>query len=99
MFSLNFDRHLRGTQFQFENGYMVSVQWGPTNYCQNYCPFLAFDKNDSYYSCPDAEIAVFDPSGDFVPPERYGFPYEVDDVVAHVTPDKVVDVMALVKSW
>ena len=99
MFTLNFSPCLRGTQFEFKNGYTVSIQWGPSNYCQNYNPSLAHPDDASYRVCSDAEIAVFDPSGDFVPPERYGFPYEMDDVVARVTPDKVVDVMAFVKSW
>lgn len=99
MFNLCFSDYLRGTHFEFENGYTVSVQWGPTNYCRNYNPNLVFISPDNYLTCSDAEIAVFDPNGNFIPPERYGFPYEVDDVVAHVTPDKVVDVMAFVKSW
>ena len=99
MFNLCFDSVLRGTHFQFKNGYTVSVQWGIANYCQNYNLSLPMVDYEDCRTSPDAEIAVFDPHGNFVPPERYGFPYEVDDVVANVTRDKVVDVMAFVKSW
>jgi hypothetical protein len=99
MFNLNFDSYLRGTQFKFKNGYTVSVQWGPANYCQNYNPSIVPLKDTSCRRGADAEIAVFDPDDNFVPPMRYGFPYEADDVVAHVTPDRVVDVMAFVKAW
>lgn len=84
----------RGVHFEFENGYAVSVQWGPVNYCSNYGKHPI--RCDSSVS---AEIAVFDINGNFVKPERYGFPDMTDDVVGHVTPDKVVDVMAFVKSW
>jgi hypothetical protein len=99
MFNLCFSDYLRGTHFEFKNGYTVSVQWGPASYCQNYNPSLIRLDDASCRSCADAEIAVFDPAGNFVPPERYGFPYEMDDVVANVTPDRVVDVMAFVKAW
>ena len=99
MFIINFDAHMRGTQFKFENGYTVSVQWGPANYCRNYNPSAFPLKDTNYRRGRDAEIAVFNPNDDFVSPELYGFPNEVDDVVAYVTPDEVVDVMALVKSW
>jgi hypothetical protein len=99
MFNLCFSSIHRGTQFQFENGYIVSVQWGPANYCQNYNPYIEHFNDTDYRASPDAEIAVLDSIGNFVPPERYGFPDEMDDVVAHVAPDRVVDVMAFVKAW
>lgn len=99
MFNLCFSSILRGTQFTFKNGYTVSVQWGAANYCSNHSASLPMVSYEDCRTCPDAEIAVFDPAGSFVPPERYGFPYEMDDVVAHVAPDRVVDVMAFVKAW
>lgn len=65
MFNLCFSDYLRGTQFTFKNGYTVSVQWGAVNYCSNHRTSLL--NYEDCRTCPDAEIAVFDPAGNFVP--------------------------------
>ena len=67
----------KGFNITFENGWAVSVQWGPGNYCDQKEKMLGID-----YSVPDAfekrqtecgaegsntaEIAVFNPQGDMV---------------------------------
>jgi hypothetical protein len=64
-----------GFQIRFENGWTVSVQFGPTHYCSNrnmddlnvitkmFKPEpLAFGDE---FSCANAEVAVWDAKGDY----------------------------------
>lgn len=57
----------RGVHVRFANGYTLSVQWGPGNYCthqhappgaQGFCGRLGSE---------DAEVAIIDPNGKLVP--------------------------------
>jgi len=55
----------RGFQMTFENGWTISVQFGYGNYCsnRNHPDGLHASKDVWYFSCPDAEIAIWDSSG------------------------------------
>lgn len=74
----------RGFQMQFNNGWRISVQFGPGNYCDN--------RWDSDYEinpvlkdeCENAEIALFDPDGNL----DYN-PEWCDQVKGYVSPDEV----------
>ncbi len=91
----------KGFQMTFPNGLTVSVQWGAGNYCDNYFPedmdfsFSKDAKSDT------AEIAVIDPRGEFIDPQRF-FDYEIrsDGMVAgYFDPSQVVELLANVRDW
>lgn len=49
-----------GVRFKFDNGYELSVQIGPGNYCENYgTPFGRTNEIPTLIDCETAEIAVF----------------------------------------
>ena len=53
-----------GFRMTFNNGYSVSVQWGPSNYCSNQNKRLSLTGTDM--DSATAECAVFSPNGQFV---------------------------------
>lgn len=81
MFRINDNK---GFQVKFDNGYTVSVQFGPGNYASN--RNLDFVENINKPMTADtAETALLDPDGNFVP-------YKDDDVQGYQSP---ADVLAL----
>ena len=74
-----------GFHIKFENGWTVSVQWGPHNYA------------DNYYSAHDvtglpslvAEIAAWDA-------DRNWYEFEDDNVKGYVRPEEVAEFIAMV---
>ena len=95
----------KGVNIQFDNGWAISIQWGPGNYCSNEdlstLPgdegitdwFSQYGKKGS----SDAEIAVFNPSKGMI--ALNGVPHCFDDdgyadtVKGRLTPNQVLDVM------
>lgn len=82
----------KGFHMTFDNGWTVSVQWGPGNYCNNRCvtsdyPDPGARAANHDWASTTAEIAVIDPTGDFRPlrPE--------DDVVGWLKPELVARVL------
>lgn len=74
----------KGFQITFDNGYTVSVQFGPGNYGTNYN--LSFVENmDKPMTATTAETALIAPDGSFVA-------YKDDDVQGYQT---VNDILAL----
>ena len=74
-------KHKLGMHVTCENGNVVSVQWGPGNYCEKYKQRL-----NSPHVTPDsvdAEIAIWDEDGNW-----HGF--ESDDVLGWQKPDQVM---------
>lgn len=61
-----------GFQIEFENKFILSVQFGPNNYCANRkdASFesmqIAIEGNLPDQESPDAEIAIIDSKGEFV---------------------------------
>jgi len=51
----------KGFQMMFENGYVISVQWGTMNYCsrKDYNASYDKEKQENFWSSLDAEIAVW----------------------------------------
>ena len=82
-----------GFQMKFANGWTISVQWGPWNYCDNKDIKSSFGKrpklNERRYECKNAEIAVIKPDGEF-------YQFENDSVVGWRTPDQVASLIAFV---
>lgn len=86
-----------GFQIRFASGYILSVQFGVYNYCANRRRFeqeaLTAIKNRVNLPCygalgsPDAEVAIIDPNGNFVP-------WNDSDVSGYVTPEDML-VMAM----
>ena len=82
MFRINDNK---GFQITFDNGYTVSVQFGPGNYGSNYsASFL--DEMGKPQQATTVETALMDPDGGFVP-------YKDDDVQGY---QNVNDVLELI---
>ncbi len=77
----------KGFCIKFDNGWEVSIQFGPFNYCQNRCSRFVdpsiIRRHD--VSCDDAEIAVFTPSGEYYLPEKVRGWQSADDVAKMIT--------------
>ena len=83
MFSISGNR---GFQMTFENGYTVSVQFGPGNYCDNYSLPLSYGVNKRVPDSKNAETALIGGDKKFV---RY-----LHDVVQKdMTPEMVLDLL------
>lgn len=87
----------KGFHLQFANGFALSVQWGPGNYCEKQrayfrAPAVEADEmrgGSGSWASKDAEIAVFRPNGSFI--HLLG-----DDVHGYVTTDQVAIIVAIV---
>jgi hypothetical protein len=81
MFRINDNK---GFSITLDNGYTVSVQFGPGNYSSNY-NLSMLDNIGKPMTAGLAETALLDPNGNFVS-------YKDDDVQGYQTPQ---DVLAL----
>ena len=80
MFSISDNK---GFQITFENGYSVSVQFGPGNYCENMD--LPYNHGEEVPMSNTAETALISPDG-FVA-------YQGDDVQGHMSPKDVLELL------
>ena len=85
----------KGFTLPLPNGYSVSVQFGPGNYCQNH-RYLSESENLAEAERKagakgswNAECAVLDPDGDFVV-----LPFGEVTVQGHMDPDQVWQLIA-----
>jgi hypothetical protein len=76
----------QGFQLTFENGYKLSVQFGPYHYCEAREHCFTQPRESKFWESKTAEIAVFHPNGTFVPLDRY------NDVLGHQTVEEVIKV-------
>ena len=80
----------KGFDVAFPNGWTLSVQWGPFNYCENRDYNTGFDSLNvaaiGERGCANAEIAVIAPNGEFI---NLGS----DTVAGWVTPTQVAAIM------
>jgi hypothetical protein len=86
----------RGFQMTFANGFTMSVQFGPGNYCENYGEYdwtnLAQQERDAgLKGSANAEIAAW--GG---PDNAWLRLSPNDDVKGYVTPDEVIRYMAVI---
>jgi hypothetical protein len=80
----------RGFQIRFENGYMISVQFGPGNYCDNYD--MDIDDQNSIKAgqqgSTTAEVAVINPNNILME-----LPNHDDTVTNRSTPTEVLELI------
>ena len=75
-----------GTHFTFENGWTLSIQWSPLNYCEAKNHFDRFDGQSA-----TAECAAWDAKGNSL---RLS---DNDDVRGWMSPHEVVDLLVRVR--
>ena len=80
----------KGFQITFENGYTVSVQFGPGNYGSNRTETYGTSMNVPQ-SAALAETALIDPNGEFVK-------YDGDDVQGYRNPADVLELLSYAAS-
>ena len=82
----------KGFQMVFKNGFTISVQWGPENYCERkFDTDLDAPKENKFWNSKSAEIAVLGKKGEFI--------RIADDAVAGwLTTDKVAKCITVVQS-
>ena len=91
--------HRRGFSITFENGYRVSVQFSPSNYCDNYD--LGVDLPDvtehatQWNSCGNAEVGVVSPTGGMVSMYRN----QSDGVLYNVEPELLARIIQRVSEF
>jgi len=80
-----------GFQIEFENGYLISVQFRAGNYCENY------DSHDfnpqGVVESKNAEIAIIHVESNEFQVLDY------DKVKGHITPDELPEWIEKAKSW
>ena len=82
----------KGFQIFFDNGWGVSVQFGPGNYCEHYDDSmleLLEGKQKWRHESIDAETALIDPKGNLIP---YGED-NGDTVQYRRTPEQVLELL------
>lgn len=83
----------KGFHVTFNNGYTVSVQFGPGNYCSNHDMEIGkSDEEAGKIGSHDAECAVIGPDGEFIEMEGW-----FDIVCGYMSPDEVLDLMNTVR--
>tara|TARA_Y100000296_G_C5112304_1_gene225819 strand:+ start:458 stop:766 length:309 start_codon:yes stop_codon:yes gene_type:complete len=86
----HFTSNGKGYQMTFKNGYCVSVQFGPGNYCER--RGAGFDavqttaNNGEVWRSKTAEVAIFNPDGTFD-----------GDVQGWLNPDEVAEIITQVQ--
>ena len=85
----------KGFNIKFENGWSISVQWGPGNYCDNsICDVMRLYNTPAAkldMKSETAETGIFDPTNNFYRPEEWS-----DDVLGYVKPNDVLKWMNFV---
>lgn len=81
----------KGFHLTFANGWTVSVQIGPGNYCDNYrnSMFEFYNNKPRSLESSNAEIAAWDKEGNW-----YKFSGDLDTVKGYVVPDKIAEFIA-----
>ena len=80
----------KGFRMTFENGFEISVQWGPGNYCERKDEDFDKPQEERFWESRTAEIAIFDSKDDSM------ITLSKDNVDGWLTPDKVAKVITMV---
>ena len=80
----------KGFRMGFENGFEISVQWGPGNYCERKDEDFDKPQEERFWESRTAEIAIFDSKDDSM------VTLGEDQVDGWLTPDKVAKVITMV---
>ena len=90
----------KGFRMTFENGFAISVQWGPENYCDRKNE-EDFDKpmKERFWESKSAEIAIFDTNNRIQENSSAGMiSLGRDTVEGWVSADQVAKVITIVQS-
>tara|TARA_Y100001963_G_C6672232_1_gene395661 strand:- start:325 stop:678 length:354 start_codon:yes stop_codon:yes gene_type:complete len=86
----------KGFQMKFNNGFIISVQWGTMNYCEVYTKHFKIDGKEemktNHWESETAEIAVFNEKQEMIPLT------ERDCVIGWLTPNEVAECIEIVSS-
>lgn len=89
----------QGFHMTFENGYTISVQWGPGNYCDNHMRPFDYDEDRNGHmrqranmQSNTAEVAAWDALGNYV---KLG---DMDDVKGWLNADEVASLITIIKA-
>ena len=80
----------KGFRMTFENGFEISVQWGPGNYCERKDEDFDKPQEERFWESRTAEIAIFDSKDNSM------ITLGEDNVDGWLTPDKVAKVITMV---
>ena len=80
----------KGFRMGFKNGFEISVQWGPGNYCERKDEDFDKPQEERFWESRTAEIAIFDSKDDSM------ITLGEDNVDGWLTPDKVAKVITMV---
>ena len=80
----------KGFRMGFDNGFEISVQWGPGNYCERKDEDFDKPQEERFWESRTAEIAIFDSKDDSM------VTLGEDKVDGWLTPDKVAKVITMV---
>ena len=89
----------KGFRMGFENGFEISVQWGPGNYCERQDEDFNKPEKSDFWSSRSAEIAIFDTNNKMQENSSVGMiSLGRDTVEGWVSADQVAKVIAIVQS-
>ena len=80
----------KGFRMTFKNGFAISVQWGPGNYCERKDEDFDKPQEERFWESRTAEIAIFDSKDDSM------ITLGKDNVDGWLTSDKVAKVITMV---
>ena len=80
----------KGFRMGFKNGFEISVQWGPGNYCERKDEDFDKPQEERFWESRTAEIAIFDSKDDSM------ITLGKDNVDGWLTSDKVAKVITMV---
>ena len=79
----------KGFRIGFNNGFEISVQWGPGNYCAKRDTDFGEPKEQNFWESRNAEIAIFDKDDSMISLGE-------NTVEGWLTPNKVAKVITIV---
>ena len=89
----------KGFRMTFENGFAISVQWGPGNYCEKKDEDFDKPEKERFWESCSAEIAVIDTNNNIQENSSVGMiSLGRDTVEGWVSADQVAKVIAIVQS-
>ena len=80
----------KGFRMGFKNGFEISVQWGPGNYCERKDEDFDKPQEERFWESRTAEIAIFNSKDNSM------ITLGKDNVDGWLTPDKVAKVITMV---
>jgi len=89
----------KGFRMTFENGFAISVQWGPGNYCEKKDEDFDKPQKERFWESCSAEIAVIDTNNNIQENSSVGMiSLGRDTVEGWVSADQVAKVITIVQS-